>query len=162
LAPEKTGVSSLFPGRLNFATTTAAARRNSVPQEPISELFLSDANALASWGYAMFLDDEIAATRARRRQRWGFYLALAALAACIVMVLGLTADATAQAAENKPQPMAAYASELDSPQPVAQADRQILIGLTLIATALPAGTAFALWRSRIALPIRAEARRHVR
>ncbi|WP_026618917.1 hypothetical protein M728_002229 [Ensifer sp. WSM1721] len=111
----------------------------------------------------MFLDDEIAAARARRRQaRWGFYLALAALAACIVMVLGLMADATVQAAESQPQPIVGHVSELGLPPPVAQADRQILIGLTLIATALPAATAFALWRSRVALPVRPEARRHVR
>ncbi|WP_331371756.1 hypothetical protein [Sinorhizobium chiapasense] len=38
----------------------------------------------------MFLDDEVAAARTRRNEaRWGFYLALAALAACIVMILGL-------------------------------------------------------------------------
>lgn len=49
-------------------------------------------------GYAMFLDDEVAASRTRRNEaRWGFYIALAALAACIVMVLGLMTQVTTQA-----------------------------------------------------------------
>ncbi|WEX86118.1 marine proteobacterial sortase target protein [Sinorhizobium garamanticum] len=57
----------------------------------------------------MFLDDEIAAARTRRNEaRWGFYLALAALAACIVMVLGLLAQASAQTAEPRPQRLAGY------------------------------------------------------
>lgn len=46
----------------------------------------------------MFLDDEVAASRTRRNEaRWGFYIALAALAACIVMVLGLMTQVTTQA-----------------------------------------------------------------
>ncbi|PST22286.1 hypothetical protein C7U60_13765 [Mesorhizobium plurifarium] len=45
----------------------------------------------------MFLDDEVAASRTRRNEaRWGFYIALAALAACIVMILGLMTQATTQ------------------------------------------------------------------
>lgn len=50
-------------------------------------------------GYAMFLDDEIAAAQTRRSEaRWGLYLAVAALAACIIMIAGLMAQATAEAA----------------------------------------------------------------
>ncbi|WEX76485.1 marine proteobacterial sortase target protein [Sinorhizobium numidicum] len=57
----------------------------------------------------MFLDDEVAAARKRRNEaRWGFYLALAALAACIVMILGLMVQATAEAAESKPRQLAGY------------------------------------------------------
>lgn len=57
----------------------------------------------------MFLDDEIAAANRRRDEaRWGLYLAIAALAACIVMILGLMAQATAEAAESKPQQLAGY------------------------------------------------------
>ncbi|MQW85799.1 hypothetical protein [Sinorhizobium saheli] len=49
----------------------------------------------------MFLDDEIAAARTRRSEaRWGFYLALAALAACIVMILGLMTQSAAEAGES--------------------------------------------------------------
>lgn len=48
----------------------------------------------------MFLDDEIAAARTRRNEaRSGLYLAMGALAACVLMMLALTA----QAAESKPQ-----------------------------------------------------------
>ena len=55
----------------------------------------------------MFLDDEIAAARTRRSEaRWGFYLALAALAACIVMILGLMTQSAAEAGESKPEPVA--------------------------------------------------------
>ncbi|MBB4185375.1 marine proteobacterial sortase target protein [Sinorhizobium terangae] len=57
----------------------------------------------------MFFDDEIATARTRHNEaRWGFYLALAALAACIVMILGLLAQASAQAAEPRPQRLAGY------------------------------------------------------
>lgn len=52
----------------------------------------------------MFLDDEVAATQTRRNEaRWGLYLAVAALAACIVMIVGLMAQSTAEAAALEPQ-----------------------------------------------------------
>ncbi|MBP1874077.1 Ca-activated chloride channel family protein [Ensifer adhaerens] len=57
----------------------------------------------------MFLDDEIAESRTRQNEaRWGMYLALAALAACIVMFLGLMTQASAQTANPQPQQMAGY------------------------------------------------------
>lgn len=57
----------------------------------------------------MFLDDEIAKSRTRQNEaRWGMYLALAALAACIVMFLGLMTQASAQTASPQPQQMAGY------------------------------------------------------
>ncbi|WP_409517180.1 marine proteobacterial sortase target protein [Ensifer sp.] len=57
----------------------------------------------------MFLDDEIAESRTRRNEaRWGMYLALAALAACIVMIVGLMTQASAQTANPQPQQMAGY------------------------------------------------------
>ncbi len=57
----------------------------------------------------MFLDDEIAESRTRQSEaRWGMYLALAALAACIVMFLGLMTQASAQTANAQPQQMAGY------------------------------------------------------
>ncbi|WEJ09321.1 hypothetical protein [Sinorhizobium prairiense] len=56
----------------------------------------------------MFLDDEVAASRTRRNEaRWGFYIALAALAACIVMVLGLMTQVTTQA-DSGQQPATAH------------------------------------------------------
>lgn len=57
----------------------------------------------------MFLDDEIAESRTRQNEaRWGMYLALAALAACIVMILGLMTQASAQTASARPEQMAGY------------------------------------------------------
>lgn len=57
----------------------------------------------------MFLDDEIAESRTRQNEaRWGMYLALAALAACIVMILGLMTQAAAQTASARPEQMAGY------------------------------------------------------
>ncbi|MGF6176749.1 marine proteobacterial sortase target protein [Ensifer sp. 4252] len=57
----------------------------------------------------MFLDDEIAESRTRQNEaRWGMYLALAALAACIVMIIGLMTQAAAQTASAQPQQMAGY------------------------------------------------------
>ncbi|NVD39410.1 marine proteobacterial sortase target protein [Ensifer sp. HO-A22] len=57
----------------------------------------------------MFLDDEIAESRTRQNEaRWGMYLALAALAACIVMILGLMTQASAQTVNPPPQQMAGY------------------------------------------------------
>ncbi|WP_457585550.1 marine proteobacterial sortase target protein [Ensifer canadensis] len=57
----------------------------------------------------MFLDDEIAESRTRQNEaRWGIYLALAALAACIVMILGLMTQASAQTANARPEQMAGY------------------------------------------------------
>ncbi len=57
----------------------------------------------------MFLDDEIAESRTRQNEaRWGMYLALAALAACIVMILGLMTQASAQTANARPEQMAGY------------------------------------------------------
>ncbi|TWA29317.1 hypothetical protein FB006_102272 [Sinorhizobium medicae] len=56
----------------------------------------------------MFLDDEVASSRTRRNEaRWGFYIALAALATCIVMVLGLMTQATGQASSDE-QPTTAH------------------------------------------------------
>lgn len=38
----------------------------------------------------MFLDDEIASLKTGQNEaRWGMYLAIAALAACILMIIGL-------------------------------------------------------------------------
>ena len=57
----------------------------------------------------MFLDDEIASTKTRQNEaRWGMYLALAALAACILMFIGLMTQASAQTPDAKPQQMAGY------------------------------------------------------
>ncbi|OCP38995.1 marine proteobacterial sortase target protein [Ensifer sp. LC163] len=57
----------------------------------------------------MFLDDEIAESRTRQNEaRWGMVLALAALAACIVMILGLMTQAAAQTANPRPEQMAGY------------------------------------------------------
>ncbi|MDK1490142.1 hypothetical protein QN219_08725 [Sinorhizobium sp. 7-81] len=151
----------------------------------------------------MFLDDEIAAARTRRNEvRWGFYLALAALAACIVMILGLMAQASAQTAKAKPQRlvtlleqqrpnifeaavgnrderamvvadrvadaptahaaslMAEANSQVNLPQTATAADRQILIGLMLLAMALMSGTTFALWRQQIASLVVARVHHH--
>ncbi len=57
----------------------------------------------------MFLDDEIASMKTRQSEaRWGMYLALAALAACILMFIGLMTQAAAQTPDAKPQRMAGY------------------------------------------------------
>ena len=57
----------------------------------------------------MFLDDEIASMKTRQSEaRWGMYLALAALAACILMFIGLMTQAAAQTADAKPRQMAGY------------------------------------------------------
>lgn len=145
-------------------------------------------------GRAMFLDDEISDRHPRPNEaRWGFYLAIAALAACVLMILGLLVPATAQAAESTsppavhmrandpPQSKIAIGARLSDPGPtmaasMAQrsaevgpgmglttaADRQILAGLTLLATALFAGTAFGFWRSQKVEVIYAKVRHHGR
>ncbi len=135
-------------------------------------------NALASWGCAMFLDDEIASTRTGRNEaRWGFYLALAALAVCMVMIFGLVVETSAQAAEPEQQsgaanfamrvvadPASAAPSGpvgLDRRQMPTQGDRQILAGATLLAAALTAGTTFVVG-NQIAAFSRARSRRHGR
>ncbi|WP_172751229.1 hypothetical protein [Ensifer sp. LCM 4579] len=140
----------------------------------------------------MFLDDEISDRHPRPNEaRWGFYLSIAALAACVLMILGLLVPATAQAAEGT-SPPAAHMSPNDTPQGVSKiatgarlpdtgpttaastaqriaevdpgmglttaADRQILAGLMLLATALLAGTAFAFWRSQKVEVIHAKVR----
>lgn len=57
----------------------------------------------------MFLDDEIASMKTRQNEaRWGMYLAIAALAACILMFIGLMTQATAQTADAKPRQLAGY------------------------------------------------------
>ncbi|WP_432704678.1 marine proteobacterial sortase target protein [Ensifer sesbaniae] len=57
----------------------------------------------------MFLDDEIASLNTGRNEaRWGMYLAIAALAACILMLIGLMTQAAAQTPDAKPQQMAGY------------------------------------------------------
>jgi len=57
----------------------------------------------------MFLDDEIASLKTGRNEaRWGMYLAIAALAACILMLVGLITQAAAQTPDAKPQQMAGY------------------------------------------------------
>ena len=57
----------------------------------------------------MFLDDEIASLKTGRNEaRWGMYLAIAALAACILMLIGLMTQAAAQTPDAKPQQMAGY------------------------------------------------------
>ncbi|OAP38210.1 hypothetical protein AU381_21730 [Sinorhizobium glycinis] len=129
----------------------------------------------------MFLDDEIASTRTGRKEaRCGVYLALAALAVCMVMIFGLVVEATAQAAETKreqqsgaeaklvtvaiadPASAAPTASAgLDRPQMRADGDRQILVGTTLLAAALTAGTTFVAGH-QIAAFSRARSRRHGR
>ncbi len=129
----------------------------------------------------MFLDDEIASTRTGRNEaRWGLYLALAALAVCMVMIFGLLVETTAQAAEGKlEQPAGAEAklamlivSDPASAAPTAPAgldqspmstesDRQNFAGATLLAAALTAGTTF-LGRNQIAAFKRARSRRHGR
>ncbi|ASY63804.1 hypothetical protein SJ05684_c23640 [Sinorhizobium sojae CCBAU 05684] len=149
-------------------------------------------------GHAMFLDDEISDRHPRPNEaRWGIYLAIAALAACVLMILGLLVPATAQAAESTLPPAAhmrpndiagpaQWASDvatdvsLPATDPTTAAstahriaevdrqmgltpaataaDRQILAGLILIATALLAGTAFAFWRNQMAAFVKAEAR----
>lgn len=147
----------------------------------------------------MFLDDEISDRHPRPNEaRWGFYLAIAALAACVLMILGLLVPATAQAAESTsphavhmrpndsakgpPQWASDIATDVSLPAtdrttaastahriaevdrqrgliPAATAaDRQILAGLILLATALLAGTAFAFWRSQMAAFVKADVR----
>lgn len=57
----------------------------------------------------MFLDDEIASSRTRQNEaRWGMYLALAALATCILMIIGLMTQAAAETTAAKPQQMAGF------------------------------------------------------
>ncbi|AWM25802.1 hypothetical protein N181_22830 [Sinorhizobium fredii USDA 205] len=126
----------------------------------------------------MFLDDEIASTRTGRNEaRWGFYLALAALAVCMVMIFGLVVETSAQAAEPEQQsgaanfamrvvadPASAAPSGpvgLDRRQMPTEGDRQILAGTTLLAAALTAGTTFVVG-NQIAAFSRARSRRHGR
>ncbi|MEY9162798.1 cell division protein FtsN [Sinorhizobium fredii] len=130
----------------------------------------------------MFLDDEIASTRTGRNEaRWGFFLALAALAVCMVMIFGLVVETAAQAAEGKfeqsagadakfamlivadPAPAAPTArAGLDQPQTRTEAGRQMLAGATLLAAALTAATTFVVGRRQIAAFSRARSRRHGR
>ncbi|MBV7519776.1 marine proteobacterial sortase target protein [Ensifer sp. ENS12] len=57
----------------------------------------------------MFLDDEIASLKTGQNEaRWGMYLAIAALAACILMIIGLMTQAAAETVAAKPQQMAGY------------------------------------------------------
>ncbi|PDT54423.1 MULTISPECIES: hypothetical protein [Sinorhizobium] len=111
----------------------------------------------------MFLDEEIASTRTGRNEaRWGFYLALAALAVCMVMIFGLVVETSAQAAPVEPGHQSAMPVVAEpAPAAVLGGERQIAVGATLLAAALTAGTAFVV-SNRIAALSRARSRRHGR
>jgi hypothetical protein len=107
----------------------------------------------------MVLDDEIASTRTGRNEaRWGFYLALAALAVCMVMIFGLVVETTAEAA---PAEQAAILVSQPAAAAVLGGERQISVGATLLAAAITAGTTFVIGQ-RIATTSKARSRRHGR
>ena len=109
----------------------------------------------------MFLDDEIASTRTGRNEaRWGVYLALAALAVCMVMIFGLVVETTAEAAPRRPEQQSATLVDVE-PEVVLGGERQIAVGATLLAAALTAATTFVVG-NRIAAMSRARSRRHGR
>ncbi|ASY57323.1 MULTISPECIES: hypothetical protein [Sinorhizobium] len=110
----------------------------------------------------MFLDEEIASTRTGRNEaRWGFYLALAALAVCMVMIFGLVVETKAQAASAEPDQQSAMLVVAEPAPAAVLGERQIAVGATLLAAALTAGTAFVV-SNRIAALSRARSRRHGR
>lgn len=136
----------------------------------------------------MFLDDENSPRHARRNEtRRGLYLAVIGLAACIMMIFGLMAQATAEAAEGRQQRLAGHLHSSDAGAPLSlsaemplaaaalpmeiavpltaearlpEAERHILAGLILLAVAMMAGMAFAVWRGRMTSLVHAEAWRN--
>jgi hypothetical protein len=98
-APPPGNSGAFFAAERAFFSPQQLSQRAAIPSRKSRfPSAISRADASASWGYAMFLDDEVAASRTRRNEaRWGFYIALAALAACIVMVLGLMTQVSTQA-----------------------------------------------------------------
>ncbi|WP_018236642.1 hypothetical protein [Ensifer sp. BR816] len=110
----------------------------------------------------MVLDDEIASARTGRNEaRWGFYLALAALAVCMVMIFGLVVETTAEAAPGEQEQHAAMLVSQPAAAAVLGGERQISVGATLLAAALTAGTTFVIGH-RIAATSKARSRRHGR